>query len=172
MKKSDLLDKPYLDLLIKKWGMVKLEMVSQYSRTAIYQWKPSRVPVPAEAALRISEFAEPLGFMVERIRPDLAWHLLYAGRDRRADGTTGLKEGTGAIVKDIGITTIAKTAACSRQNVYQAIKADKCPVWLALACEQASGRRYLVEDLRPELPWWPLYKRREQVYPVRPRSTL
>lgn len=168
MKESDQLDQPYLDLLTKKWGMDKLEIVSRYPRSAIYQWKPSRVGVPPEAALRICEYAEPLGFTVERLCPDLPWHLVYGGRDRRKgyDGLSVLETGAEAIVKDVSVSEVSKAAGRSRQNVYDAIKTDKCPVWLTLAVEQASDHHYLVEDLRPELPWWPLYGRKQQVYPV------
>lgn len=172
MRDDDQLDKPYLDPLIKKWGMDKLEIVSRYPRSAIYQWRPSRGAVPAEAALRIGELAERDGFNAERMCPDLPWYLVYSGRDRRKgyDGLGNL-ESCEAIVKSVGVTEVARAAGRSRQNVYDAMQAEKkTPVWLALAIEKASGQRYLVEDLRPELPWWPLYGRREQVYPLRERS--
>jgi DNA-binding transcriptional regulator YdaS (Cro superfamily) len=167
MKHEDGLDSSHLEALIREWGMEKLEIVSHYARTAIYQWRPSRVPVPPEAALRINELAEHIGFTVERLRPDLPWHLLYRGRDRRAmsaklvDDPSDLEK----VIKDIGVTDVANAAGRSRQNIYDAMKSERCPVWLALAIEQASGHRYLVEDLRPELPWYPLYSRREKVYP-------
>lgn len=171
MKTDDKLDMPYLEPLMKRWGMEKLEVVTHYSRTAIYQWKPSRVPVPAEVALRVSEFAETPSFEVEVLRPDLPWHLVYGGRDRRKS-YEGVQVDAGdldALVRHIGVTEVARAAGRSRQNVYNAARADnKCPAWLALAIEQASGQRHLVEDVRPELPWWPLYSRRERVYPLRP----
>ena len=160
-------DTPYLDPLIKLWGMDKLEVVSRYPRTAIYQWKPSRVGIPPEAALRIAELAEPLGFFVEKMCPTLHWCLVYGGRDRRTsyEGVLDLVQ-VGEIIKSIGVTEVARVAGRSRQNIYDAMKADKCPVWLALAIEEASGQRYLVEDLRPELPWWTLYKRHEKAHPI------
>jgi hypothetical protein len=162
-------DKPYLEGLFRAWGMEKLEIVTRYPRSAIYQWKPSRVGVPPEAALRVCELAEPEGFYVEKLCPTLAWHLVYGGRNRRKS-YEGLADTTQLelVVKEVGVTEVARAAGRSRQNIYDAMKAEKCPVWLALALEQASGQRYLVEDFRPELPWWPLYMRREKVEPVRP----
>lgn len=161
-------DKPYLEGLIKAWGMDKLEIVSHYPRSAIYQWKPSRVGVPAEAALRVCELAEPLGFYVEKLCPALPWHLLYGGRNRRKsyEGLVDAMQ-VDLIVKQVGVTEVSRAAGRSRQNIYDAMKAERCPVWLALAIEQASEQCYLVEDLRPELPWWPLYRRRETVAPVK-----
>lgn len=170
MPLSDKLDQPFLEPLIKRWGMEKLEIVTRYSRSAIYQWKPSRVPVPAEAALRINEFNDVSGFEVELLRPDLPWHLIYGGRDRRKgyDGFLVDTNDIDAVVRRVGVTEVARAANRSRQNVYNAARSDHHPVWLALAIEQASGQKYLVEDVRPELPWWPLYSRRERVYPLRP----
>jgi DNA-binding transcriptional regulator YdaS (Cro superfamily) len=152
--------------------MEKLELVTHYARSAIYQWKPSRVPVPAEAALRVNELAEHLGFTVEGLRTDLPWHLVYGGRDRRAMSKPLVDDPRDieAVIKDIGVTEVSRAADRSRQNIYDAMKAERCPVWLALAVEQASGHRYLVEDLRPELPWYPIYSRREKVYPLKTRS--
>lgn len=163
-------DKPYLEGLFQPWGMEKLEFVTHYPRSAIYQWKPSRVGVPPEAALRVAEIAESEGYsvyIVEKLCPSLHWHLLYAGRNRRKsyEGLVDLSDLEG-VVKDVGVTEVSRAAARSRQNVYDAMKAEKCSVWLALAIEEASGQRYLVEDLRGELPWYPLYSRREKVDPV------
>jgi DNA-binding transcriptional regulator YdaS (Cro superfamily) len=148
--------------------MEKLEIVTRYPRSAIYQWKPSRVSVPPEAALRVCELAEPQGFYVEKLCPTLPWHLVYGGRNRRTS-YDGLVENMQleSIVKQIGVTEVSRAAGRSRQIVYDAVAAERCPVWLALAIEQASGQRYLVEDLRPELPWWPLYLRHEKVAPVK-----
>jgi DNA-binding transcriptional regulator YdaS (Cro superfamily) len=151
-------DKPYLESLFKAWGMDKLEIVTRYPRTAIYQWRPSRTLVPAEAALRVCELAQSEGYYVEKLCPGLPWQLLYGGRDRRKsyDGladTSRLED----VIKEIGVTAVARAAGHSRQNVYNAMNLSKCPVWLALAIEEASGQRYLAEDFRPELPWWPLY---------------
>jgi DNA-binding transcriptional regulator YdaS (Cro superfamily) len=162
-------DKPYLEGLFKSWGMDKLEVVTHYSRATIYQWKPSRVGVPAEAALRVCELAQSEGYFVERLCPALPWHLVYGGRNRRKS-YKGLADTTqlAVVVKEIGVTAVARAAGRSRQNVYDAVTAESCPVWLALAIEQASEQRYLVEDFRPELPWWQLYNRRELVVPVRP----
>ena len=128
--------------------------------------------VPPEAALRVCELAESEGFYVERLCPTLPWHLLYAGRNRRKS-YEGLSDTTqlDIIVKEIGVTEVSRAAERSRQNIYDAMKAERCPVWLALAIEQASGQRYLVEDLRPELPWWPLYNRRNNIAPVRPKGS-
>lgn len=173
MKFDDRLDQPYLESLIRKWGMEKLEMVTQYARTAIYQWKPSRVPVPADVALRVAELAgnQP-GMNVEALRPDLPWHVVYKGRDRRSvyDGFDVDPDDLDALVRHVGVTNISRECGRSRQAIYDASRADRCPVWLALAIEQASDHRYLVEDVRPELPWWTLYRRHEHVYPVTPRK--
>lgn len=162
-------DKPYLETLFKAWGMDKLEIVTRYPRAAIYQWKPSRTRVPAEAGLRVCELAQPEGYFIEKLCPDLSWHLLYGGRDRRKtyDGLADLTQ-LEEVIKEVGVTAVARAADHSRQNVYNAMNSSKCPVWLALAIEEASGQRYLVEDFRPELPWWPLYHRREMMWPVRP----
>lgn len=164
-------DKPYLEGLFKPWGLDKLEIVTRYTRNTIYQWRPSRATVPPEAALRVCELAEPLGYFVEKLCPTLPWHLVYSGRGRRKTyegliDTANLE----TLIKHIGVTEVARAAGRSRQNLYDAMKADKCAVWLALAIEQASEQHYLVEDLRPELPWWQLYNRREQMQPVRERS--
>lgn len=163
-KTSDAEDKPYLDGLIKEWGMDKLEIVSHYARSAIYQWRPSRVGVPPEAALRVCELAEPLGYFVEKLCPSLPWHIVHGGRNRRKT-YEGLADTTQLelIVKLIGVTAISRAAGRSRQNIYDAMRAERCPVWLALGVEQASEQHYLVEDLRPELPWWPLYIRKARV---------
>lgn len=178
--KNDSLDRPYLADLIAKFGMPKIEHVTSAPRSAIYQWKPSRGAVPAEPALRINEFYEDLGFYVERLCPDLPWHLLYRGRDRRT-GTDGLDvialavaEGVNVletVVKHVGVTNIARLANRSRQNIYEALKSERNPVWLILAVEEVSERRFLVEDFRPELPWWPLYQRHTKVRPVKLRSS-
>ncbi|HKX42705.1 MAG TPA: hypothetical protein VJO99_16230 [Burkholderiaceae bacterium] len=161
-------DELYLEGLIKAWGMRKLEIISGSPRSAIYQWRPSRSNVPPDAALRICAQAEPLGYYVEQLCPKLDWHLLYLGRDRRTSykGLADIDD-IAAVAKDIGVTRIARAARRSRQNVYDAMKAEQCPVWFALALERSSERRYLVEDFRPDLPWWPLYSRREMVQPFR-----
>ena len=153
-------DRPYLESLFKAWGMDKLELVTRYQRSAIYQWRPSRVAVPPEAALRVCELAEPLGYYVETLCPKLPWRLVYGGRDRRKtyEALADISD-VEAVVKDVGVTEVARAAERSRQNVYDAMRAEQCPVWLALALEKASDQRYLVEDFRPELPWWPLYTR-------------
>jgi DNA-binding transcriptional regulator YdaS (Cro superfamily) len=164
-------DKPYLEGLFKPWGLDKLEIVTRYSRSTIYQWRPSRSPVPPEAALRVCELAEPLGYFVERLCPTLPWHLVYGGRGRRKT-YEGLADTTDleALVKHIGVTEVSRVSGRSRQGIYDEMRAKRCSVWLALAIEQASEQHYLVEDLRPELPWWPLYNRRQQIGPVKERS--
>lgn len=168
MNHHDDLDRPYLHSLGKQWGMDKLESIARYSRTAIYQWRPSRGYVPPEAALRVCEFAETLGFTVEALCPDLPWHLVYPGRDRRSTyvGTAALAMSPDDMVREIGVAVVAKVCGKSRQAVYDALRMDKPPVWLALGTEQASERRFLAEDFRPDLPWWPLYNRRHTVMPL------
>lgn len=156
---------PFLYALIKRWGIEKLEFVTRYPRTAIYQWKPSRAGIPPEAALRIAELAQPFGFYVETMCPQLNWALVYGGRERRVSYDGVFDEGpvdVKAVVKCIGVTEIARTVKRSRMTIYTAMEAEKCPVWLALAIEEASGQLYLVEDFRPELPWYPLYNRLAQ----------
>lgn len=169
MRTTKKTDVSYLDGLIKRWGMDKLEQIAGYPRTAIYQWRPSRVAIPAEAALRIQELTEEKDdFYVEKVCPTLNWGLLYGGRDRRVAYEGALLNGLTieAAVKRIGVTEVARVVGRSRQNIYNGMAADKCPVWLALAIEEASGQLYLVEDFRPELPWYPLYTRRALAHPI------
>lgn len=167
MNFNDAADRLYFAALIKKWGIRKVEKVSQFPRTTIYQWRPSRSTVPPEAALRVCEMpdAQALGYWVETLCPGLPWHLLYRGRDRRNtwDATAETLE---EAIKDVGVALVARTAGRSRQNIYEAIKYPRCPVWLALAVEEASASRYLVEDFRGDVPWWPLYERHKQALPL------
>lgn len=149
---GDGLDDPYLGPLIEQWGMDKVALVTRSPATSIYQWKPSRGPVPAEAALLLAEFTNDERFAVERLQPELPWHLVYAGRDRRTS-YEGIKDVvlSGNIeqaVKELGVTDVARAADKSRQSVYEALKAVASPVWLVLAVEKASDHRFLVEDFR------------------------
>jgi hypothetical protein len=44
-------------------------------------------------------------------------------------------------------------SASKHSRIKHEANPDRSSRWLALAVEQASGQRYLVEDFRPELPW-------------------
>lgn len=167
MKYGDGLDCLHLAQPLAIWGIEKLERVTKYPRTSIYQWRPSRGPVPPEAALRVCEMPDAIALRlwVEKLCPGLPWHLLYGGRDRRSkyDGAaTSVEEA----IKQTGVTLVACAAERSRQNIYEAMRYPICPVWLALALEAASEARYLVEDIRSDLPWWPLYQRYQDAYPL------
>lgn len=184
--KNDGLNDPYLSPLVDKWGWEKLEIVTNETRTTMYQWKPSRGAVPVEPAMRIcaQPDAKALGFVLEAMCPEYPWAILYAGYGRRViDPTKPVRLDVlipAKVVKEIGATEVSRWApravydpenpdaiGRTRQNVYEALRKDRCPVWLAFAIERASGGRYQVEDFRPSLPWHQLYNRRQEVQPVR-----
>lgn len=166
MKMNDA-DRPFLAPLIHLWGMKKVEKITGFTRNTIYQWKPSRGSVPPEVALRIAQHPEALqlGFWVETVCPGLPWSLVYRGPDRRTNWNE-LDLDLEETIKAVGVSAVARAINRSRQNIYEAMKADRCPVWLALAIELASEQHYLVEDFRPDLPWWVLYNRHSTVVPV------